>query len=109
MRAARTWVPDMKLVGCKPFWNVSNVERDLHAGFAIGWYAGEWFEFDNINDRDLLLEGFLEFSDEDRDTNSVDFIYWFNSNGMAEFVIEWHRQNLALSKFLKQETWVKRR
>jgi hypothetical protein len=104
-KAAKTWLPNMKLHGCKPFWNVSEIERCLHVGFSIGWFAGEWFSFGDDNDRDLLLEGFLEFSDHDRDANSVDFIYWFNSNGMAEFVIEQNEQRLTLPKFLKQESW----
>lgn len=105
MKAAKTWLPDMKIHGYKPFWNTSYIERCLHAGFSIGWYAGEWFSFDDNNDRDLLLEGFAEFSDNDRDTNSIDFIYWFNSNGMAEFIMEQNEQRLSLPKFLKQESW----
>jgi hypothetical protein len=108
LKAARTWLPDMNLIGCKPFWNVSRIERDLHVGFSMGWYAGEWFKFDMEEDRDLLLEGFLAFSDTNRDMNSVDFIYWFNGDGMAEFVIERSRQNLSLPMFLKQESCSKK-
>lgn len=106
MRAAKTWLPNMKLVGSKPFWNFSDVERDLHAGFSRSWYAGEWFQFEDKTDRDILIKGFLEFSDTDMDMNSVDFIYWFNSNGMAEFIIERDYQRLSLPKFLKQESLI---
>lgn len=109
LRAAKTWLPDMKLVGCKPFWNVSRIERAMHSGFSRSWYSGEWFEFEDQEDKEILLEGFLEFSDTDRDVNSVDFIYWFNGSGLAEFPIEQNRQNLTLPKFLKHESNTKKR
>ncbi len=105
MKAAKTWLPDMKIHGHKPFWNISHIERCLHVGFSIGWYAGEWFSFEDSNDRDLLLEGFAEFSDNDKDKNSINFIYWFNNNGMTEFIMEQNEQHLSLPKFLKQESW----
>lgn len=104
LKAAKTWLPDMKLHGVKPFWNVTWVERCLHTGFAIWWYDREWFLFDNEGDRELLLEGFAWFSDNNPDKNSVDFIYWFNSEGMAEFVRERDLQGLSLPKFLEQES-----
>jgi hypothetical protein len=109
LRAAKTWLPDCTVVGAKPFWNVSAIERDLHAGFSRGWYSGEWFSLDDELDKVLLIEGFAEFSDTDRDMNSVDFIYWFNSSGLAEFVIELNSQNLTLPKFLHQESEVKKK
>lgn len=104
LKAARTWLPDMTVLGHKPFWNVSNIERELHTGFSLHWYAGEWFEFAEEYDRQILISGFLEFSDSDRDTNSVDFIYWFNSEGIAEYVIERQQQGLTLPKFLRRES-----
>ncbi|MEP9397747.1 GIY-YIG nuclease family protein [Mesorhizobium sp. KR2-14] len=103
LRAAKTWLPDLKLVGCKPFWNVSHIERDLHAGFARSWYAGEWFRFNEESDRELLLEGFITFSDTDYDRNSINFTYWMNGEGMAEPLIEQEGQRLTLPAFLKQE------
>jgi hypothetical protein len=108
LKAAKTWLPDMRLIGCKPFWNVSHVEKCFHVGFSRSWYSGEWFEFEDLDDKALLLDGFAEFSDTDRDVNSVDFIYWFNGDGMAEFVIEQSRQKLTISKFLKQESYAKK-
>lgn len=108
LRAAKTWLPDMQLKGCKPFWNVTVLERQLHIGFARCWYAGEWFNFENEEDRDLLLDGFLAFSDSDRDRNSIDFIYWMSGDGMAEFVRERHQQRLSIPKFLAQESLSKK-
>jgi hypothetical protein len=107
MRAAKTWLPDMEILACKPFWNVSQVERDLHAGFSVGWYAGEWFDLDDC-DRGILLEGFAEFSDHDRDANTADFIRWCNSEGMTESIIECDRQARGLKRFLREESFSKK-
>jgi len=107
MRAAKTWLPDMALLACKPFWNVSQVERDLHAGFSVGWYAGEWFALDDC-DRDILVEGFGEFSDVDRDANTADFTRWCNSEGMVESIIECDRQANGLKRFLGEESFARR-
>lgn len=106
-RAAKTWLPDMKLIGIKPFWNVRSVERCLHEGFARCWYGGEWFELLDEGYRETLLDAFAWFSDSDRDRNSVDFVYWFNSDGMSEFVIERSKQRITLPKFLRQESDVR--
>lgn len=110
IRAAKTWLPDMKLIGVKPFWGVSYHERQLHTGFARHWYHGEWFDFKDEDEiRDLLLEGFCAFKDDNPDENSRDFIYWFNGDGMAEFQIEMSRQRLTLPKFQKQESGIKKK
>ncbi len=107
MRAAKTWLPDMKILACKPFWNVSQIERDLHAGFSVGWYSGEWFALDDC-DRDILLEGFSEFSDDDRDANTANFVRWCNSDGMVESIMECDRQARGLKPFLDQESFSKK-
>jgi T5orf172 domain len=105
LRVAKTWLPDMTLIGFKPFWGVSHHERQLHTGFANYWYSGEWFNFEGDNDaRDLLLEGFVAFRDDSPDTNSVNFIYWYNGEGMVEFQIAMIEQKLTLRKFQKQES-----
>lgn len=109
LKAAKTWLPDMTVLGVKPFWNISELERRLHTGFCQGWYHGEWFQFPYENDRDLLIEGFLAFSDTDRDWNSVDFIYWSNSIGMSEFIRERHHEDLTLPEFLRQMSWSKKK
>ncbi|OCJ69290.1 hypothetical protein A6U96_19080 [Agrobacterium tumefaciens] len=105
LKAARTWLPDIKLIGIKPFWGVSHHERLLHVGFANYWYSGEWFNFDGDDDaRNLLIDGFTAFTDDNPDRNSVDFIYWYNGEGMVEFLMEMDRQKLSLPKFQKQES-----
>ena len=43
IRAAKTWLPDMKFIGAKPFWIVNQFEKYLHEGLAQWWYDGEWF------------------------------------------------------------------
>lgn len=94
----------MTLIGCKPFWNAAHIERCFHTGFCRNWYHGEWFKFSDENDKQILLEGFVAFSDTDRDWNSIDFIYWFNGDGMAEFIHELNHQGLTLPRFLRQES-----
>lgn len=103
-RDAKTWLPDLQIIGAKPFWNVSFVERSLHVGLARNWYAGEWYRFDDPPDVEFFVEGFLEFYDDDRDWKSVDFIYWMNSSGMAEFCHELVEQRLTLPAFQRQES-----
>lgn len=108
LKAAKTWLPDMEIIGIKPFWNVSQVERQLHTGFARCWYDGEWFELIDEGYHEVLLPNFLAFSDTNRDMNSVNFIYWFNGDGLAEFVMERQAQKLSLPKFLQQESEIKK-
>ncbi|ARP63814.1 hypothetical protein A9K65_010825 [Mesorhizobium sp. WSM1497] len=106
LRAAKTWLPDMTLIGLKPIWGASHHERRLHAGFARYWYAQEWFSFDGDDDgRELLVEGFTAFSDDNPDRNSVDFIYWFNGDGMVEPLMEMDRRRLSLPQFQRQESF----
>src|ERR1700690_3768476 len=92
---ARTWLPDMELIGVKPFWNIGELERQLHSGLANFWYSGEWHKFPD-NTYDWLFEDFRGFYDEDRDMNSVDFIYWINSSGMAELIMELNNREISL-------------
>lgn len=104
LKAAKTWLPDMTLIGFKPFWRMSYHERLLHMGFAGYWYSGEWFNFEGDDDaQDFLIDNFLAFSDNDPDANSVNFIYWYNE-GLIEFQMAMHEQNLTLPKFRKQES-----
>ncbi|GLU29852.1 hypothetical protein [Brucella sp. NBRC 12950] len=53
---------------------------------------------------DLLLEGFTAFSDDSPDRNFADFIYWFNGESMAEFLIEQANQKLSLPRSQKQQS-----
>ena len=102
MRDARTWVPNLKIIGVKPFWNVTYLERLLLGGLAQDWHAGEWHYFREKYDRDFLIEGFSEFYDEDRDMNSVDFIYWFNSSGFSEITNEWSSRRISLRAWQRE-------
>ena len=63
----------------------------------------------NFCARKSLLDGFRAFSDDDPDRNSVDFIYWYNGDGMVEFQIEMGRHRLTLPKFQKQEAATEKR
>lgn len=95
---AMTWLPDMLVFGCKPFWNYAFVERSLHVGLSNYWYDREWFKIDD-GFRDEFLQEFDAFSDENRDTNSVNFIYWMNGSGMSELCHEQCSQKKTLPKF----------
>ena len=101
-REARTWLPDMELIGVKPFWNIHDLERLLHCGLAQFWYSGEWHKFPDGDCSEFLITGFREFYDDDRDMNSVDFIYWFNSSGMGELVMEQNHRQISLRKWQRE-------
>jgi hypothetical protein len=108
LKAAKTWLPDMKLIGFKPFWRISYNERLLHIGLTRFWYAGEWFSFEaEAEMREWFVDNFTAFSDDDPDMNSVNFIYWCH-DGMLEFQIEIDCQNLTLPKFQRQESGVQK-
>jgi hypothetical protein len=98
LSAAKTWLPDVEIIGVKPFWNISELERHLLSGLAQFWVSGEWYEFPD-DTYDHLLEDFQGFYDEDRDMNSVDFIYWINSSGMSELITEHYRRKISLRKW----------
>ena len=109
LQAAKTWLPDMKLIGFKPFWSMSHNERLLHTGLSRFWYAGEWFSFEGEDEmREWFVENFAAFSDGNPDINSVNFIYWCQ-DGMLEFQIEMSRQKLTLPKFQRQESDVQKK
>lgn len=99
LREARTWIPDIEVFGIKPFWHVSYHERLLHCGFAQFWIGGEWFEFPD-DSYDELFETFDEFYEADPDWNTIDFVYWFNSSGLAEVAAE--RRGRSIRKWLKE-------
>lgn len=105
IKEARTWIPDIRIVGIKPFWGVARLERLLHCGLADMWVGGEWFEFPD-DTYGFLYDGFDEFHDgpdiEDRDWNSIDFIYWFQSSGMGELVMEQNYRQISLRRWLRE-------
>jgi hypothetical protein len=97
--AARTWLPDLEVVGIKPFWNVGALERGLFAGLAQFWKSGEWHQFPD-DTYDFVFEDFANFYEEDRDMNSVDFIYWMHEFG--EILMEFSNRNISLRKWQRE-------
>src|SRR6266550_8455631 len=69
IKAAKIWLPDMKIIGIKPFWDITQIERNLHEGFSRCWYDHERIEIIDEGYRDVLIEEFTAFSDTDRDKN----------------------------------------
>ncbi|MGO4571811.1 GIY-YIG nuclease family protein [Microvirga sp. 2TAF3] len=106
---AKTWLPALEVVGVKPFWNISDVERRIHEGLTQSWYDREWFSFKDDEFGPVFIDDFQGFYDDDRDMNSVDFIYWFNGSGMAELAMERHQQGLSLPKWFNRESNSKRK
>jgi len=94
--AAKTWLPEFDLIGVKPFWNISALERDFLAGLAQFWFSGEWHEFPD-EDYDYIFDDFAAFYDEDRDMNSVNFIYWMHEFG--EILMEYNSRQISLRKW----------
>lgn len=46
LRVARTWIPDIEVIGMKPFWFHSEIESYVHVGLEKFSYKGEWFDFE---------------------------------------------------------------
>jgi hypothetical protein len=97
------------LIGAKPFWNVSLLEKDLHEGLAQWWYEGEWFHPGDDPYLEDFLFNFNAFSDDEvqRDMNSVNFLYWMHD--MAEISMEREHRGQTLRAFQRDLSDVKRR
>lgn len=102
IREAKIWLPYIEIIAVKPFWNVSKLERKLHEGIANYWHKGEWFAFPDSDSHEFLVDGFKGFYGKDRDTNSVDFIYWYNSSGMTELQIQRSNRRVSLRRFQRE-------
>lgn len=109
VRAAKTWLPDLHLIGVKPFWLVDNCEKSLHEGLAQWWYEGEWFHPGDDPYREEFLDSFGAFFDDPshRDQNSVNFLYWMGE--MAEFAVERAERRQGLRAFQRDLSNVKKR
>lgn len=108
IRAAKTWLPDMTVIGIKPFWMVDHFEKDLHTGLAQWWYEGEWFHpGDDPYLEDIFLN-FRAFSDDDshRDMNSVNFLYWMHE--MLEVATERASRGQGLRAFQRDISTAKK-
>ena len=99
IRAAKTWLPNMKLVGVKPFWLISEFEKSLHIGLAQWWYEGEWFHPGEDPYLEDFIHNFRAFSDDDtqRDWNSINFVHW--RNDFSESAMEWATRQQSLRAF----------
>ncbi len=64
LRAAKTWLPDMNIIGVKPFWNIDQCEKDLHEGLAQWWYSGEWFDHGDDPYREDFIDNFIALYDD---------------------------------------------
>jgi hypothetical protein len=96
---AQTWSPEeLEVIGVKPFWNIGRIEHSLHIALAEFWHRGEWHKFEEPYWMDFFIKGFRRFKDDEvgRDSNSIQFIYWFNSDNYAEALREkrYHRMSL---------------
>ena len=87
IQEARTWIPDVAIVGVKPFWWHRGVEDAIHVGLAQFWKQSEWYDFDGDEFVEYFLDEFTAFSDDDINSNSVNFIYMMNGTGMADFTL----------------------
>jgi hypothetical protein len=109
IRDARTWLPDMTIVGVKPFWNIRELERQLHEGLAQWWYEGEWFDLLDDPYLEEFLSDFCTFSDheDERDRNSINFLYFMHD--MQEFAMEREHRGLGLRAFQRDISMTKRK
>ena len=98
-REAKTWLPDLEIIGVKPFWNIGRLEYSLHSALADHWYKGEWHKFEDTYWRNFFVEAFCEFSDTDRDINSVNFAYWMSGTNYAERVGMHCHKRMSLRKW----------
>ncbi|MEK7994998.1 MAG: hypothetical protein AAB403_14425, partial [Planctomycetota bacterium] len=96
IQAAKTWLPDMELIGVKPFWLIHEFERSLHEGLAQWWYEGEWFHLGRDPYLDNFLFNFRAFSDREsaRDANTINFTHWMNDFGESAMERASRRQSL---------------
>jgi hypothetical protein len=99
---ARTWLPDMEVIGIKPFWQIHDSERLLLCGLANCWYSGEWHHFPDGDYSDYLTDGFRLFDDHDRNGNSLDFIYWISGSGMGEVIREQNHRKISLRRWQRE-------
>lgn len=103
LKPARTWNPEIEIIGIKPFWQHKAAEFELHIGMARAWRRLEWFELPDES-YDWLLDEFTAFDDRNLDSNSINFTYMMNGTGMSEFTHEFSQSRFAKKGFLKAET-----
>lgn len=100
LREARTWSPEeLEIVGVKPFWSIGRIEYSLHSALAEHWHRGEWHRFDDPYWLNFFIDAFKQFSDVNRDGNSVNFTYWMNETNYVESVMEQTRHRMSLRRW----------
>lgn len=102
IQEAKTWLPHIEVIGVKPFWNHRQKEKMLQIGYSHCWYDGEWFKLHDDGYFETLIPLFRAFSDTDINSNSIDFIYWFNGSGMAELRMELSSRQQSIKSFQKE-------
>lgn len=110
LREANTWCPHgLEQVLVKPFWNIRKAEYSLHAALAEHWYRGEWHRFDDPYWLTFFMDAFDEFKNEEdeRDLNSVNFIYWMNGTNYAQAIQTQceHRMTLRAWREHRGDPW----
>ncbi len=100
LREARTWLPDVEIIGVKPFWNHTSLERAIHVGLAQFWYNKEWYDFQDDEFFEYFINEIRAFSDDDINANSINFAYMMNGTGMAEITIEESNSGKSKKGFL---------
>jgi hypothetical protein len=99
LREAKTWCPyNLQQILVKPFWNIRRIEYSLHAALAQHWHRGEWHKFEDPYWLSFFMDGLNEFRDteDERDRNSVDFMYWMNGTNYVEIVQMQCEHNMSL-------------
>ncbi|WP_417832418.1 GIY-YIG nuclease family protein [Terasakiella sp.] len=109
IQEARTWVPDLEVLAVKPFWQVSVVEQHIHQGLAQYWYDREWFRIVDEGIYESVIETFQDFYDDNRDSNAINFIYWYNGSGMPDLLSLRHQRKESIREFQRNASWEKRK
>lgn len=104
IKEARTWLPDAEVIGVKPFWSHTALERALHVGLAQFWHDKEWYDFQDDDFFEYFIDEIRAFSDENINANSINFIYMMNGTGMAEFTLEESSSDISKRKFLRENS-----
>lgn len=105
LRVAKTWIPDIEVIGLKPFWFHKELEAYVHVGLATFAYKGEWFDFEGDEFEETFINEFKFFADHNPISNTRSFTYFVNGTGMNELTLEWSCQGNSKRRFLKETSF----
>lgn len=105
LSVARTWIPDIEVIGMKPFWFHSELESYVHVGLAMFSYKGEWFDFEGDEFEEQFIDEFKFFTEENPIKNTRSFTYFINGTGMNELTLEWSRLGNSKRQFLRETSF----